>query len=182
MSVSSIRAFVGLAIPQSMSFQMAEISARMAALDKGKLVWVPEDNYHLTLLFLGQQEEQWLDDLAHAINEHVALSSQLLVTQQIMPFPESSPKIVAALIEQSEALSTLYKQVKKAAMICGMAVEKRRFRPHITLARKYPRQGQQLMPAAMDKLTDEATRLIIYESHLSPSGAEYEPLYEFDLV
>lgn len=153
----------------------------MSAVDRGRMRWVPEDNYHLTLLFVGEVSEPVLDELAEAINDRVDLIAPELSIAQVSPFPESSPKLLAALVEETAELSRLHKQIKSAAASVGLQPEKRRFRPHVTLARQYPRRGQQLIPAAVDKLQDVAEQLIIYQSHLLPDGTEYQPLYEYDL-
>jgi len=135
MSSSTIRAFIGLRIPENLSAQMNDVSATLASQDRGQMSWVAEDNYHVTLLFLGDQTERWLEDLAELIADEVDLSAQKI----------------------------------------------RRFRPHITLARKFPRSGQLMIPSVANVVGDIATELVIYESKLSASGAEYYPIFEFDL-
>ena len=123
-----------------------------------------------------------LDSLAEHMNQEVELSSPVLKMHRIMPFPESSPKLLAAIVEENDELLRLQRQVKHSAMSLGFEPEKKRFRPHVTLARKYPRSGQQLLSGAIQTLSAPATHLIVYESHLSASGARYSPLYEFDLA
>jgi len=181
MSSSTIRAFVGLRIPENLSAQMNDVAATLASQDRGQMSWVAEDNYHVTLLFLGDQTERWLEDLAELMDAEVDLSAQKMCVSNIMPFPESSPKLLAALLEPTDALSRMHHQIKQSAKTLGFVAERRRFRPHITLARKFPRSGQLMIPSVANVLEDTATELIIYESKLSASGAEYYPIFEFDL-
>lgn len=181
MSSSTIRAFVGLRIPQNLSAQLTDVSATMASQDRGQMSWVAADNYHVTLLFLGSQTERWLEDLAELIDANADLPSQPLRVSNVTPFPESSPKLLAAMLEPTDVLTRMHKQIKQSAETLDFTAEKRRFRPHITLARKFPRTGQLMIPSMAGVAEDIATELIIYESKLSPSGAEYYPIFEFDL-
>lgn len=181
MSSSTIRAFVGLRIPESLSAQISDMSAMLASQDRGQMSWVAEDNYHVTLLFLGEQTESWLENLAEQMDDEVDFSAQKIRIVNVTPFPESSPKLLAAMLEPKETLIRLHQQIKKSAKTLGFIAEKRRFRPHITLARKFPRRGQLTIPAIANTVEDMATELVIYESKLSASGAEYYPIFEFDL-
>ena len=109
MSSATIRAFVGLRIPENLSAQMHDVSAAVASQDRGQMSWVAEDNYHVTLLFLGEQTERWLEDLAELMDADIDLPVQKMQVSNIMPFPERSPKLLAAMLEPTEALSRLYK-------------------------------------------------------------------------
>ena len=181
MSSSTIRSFIGLRIPESLSAQMNDVSATLASQDRGQMSWVAEDNYHVTLLFLGDQTERWLEDLAERIDAEVDLSAQKITVSNITPFPESSPKLLAAMLEPTDALSRMHRQIKQSAKTMGLVIERRRFRPHITLARKFPCSGQLMIPSVKNVVEDTAKELVIYESKLSASGAEYYPIFAFDL-
>ena len=61
----SIRSFIALAIPREMANALGDAAAKMAYQDKSNAVrWVDQANYHITLAFLGEQEEQTLETLA----------------------------------------------------------------------------------------------------------------------
>jgi 2'-5' RNA ligase len=65
--------------------------------------------------------------------------------------------------------------------------EKRGFTPHMTVARFNPPQPFREHADALGRTelrTDPfaVDRLILYRSHLSPKGAEYEPLHEFPFL
>lgn len=181
MSSSAIRAFVGLKLPEHLSSHLNELAAVLSPQDRGQMSWVAEENYHVTLLFLGEQSARWLEDLAEKMDSDVDLHAPQLSLTGVTPFPESSPKLLAAMLEPTDSLQRLHNQIKAAANALGFVPEKRRFRPHVTLARKFPRSGQLMIPTLSNKVYDEATQLLIYESQLSPSGAQYYPLFEFDL-
>lgn len=179
MSHNNLRTFVGLPIPDPLLSYLSSVSSSLSALDTQRLAWVPENKYHVTLLFLGYQSPEWLDDFAQALDEQLYFEPLQLTVSQILPFPESSPKLLAALLEQNEALLTLHNDIKRIASGLGFQPEKRRFAPHITLARKFPRHGYLNIPSAIEKTAAEASELVVYESQLRPDGAQYFPLYGY---
>lgn len=179
---SMVRAFIGLSIPFYLSTQLNAVATDIAMQDRGQMTWVSEDNYHVTLLFLGDQTMRWLEDFANELDTSLELHAPELKATEIIPFPQGSPKLLAALLEPNNALLRMHKQVKYAAARLGFVPEKKRFRPHVTLARKFPYSGQMTIPALGPEMSDHAMNLTIFESRLSTSGAEYYPIFEFDLT
>ena len=179
MSNNNLRTFVGLPVPELLLSYLSGVSSSLSALDTQRLAWVPENKYHVTLLFLGDQSPDWLDEFAQALDEQLYFEPQQLTVSQVLPFPESSPKLLAAMLEQNEALLTLHNDIKRIASSLGFQPEKRRFAPHITLARKFPRHGHLSIPLAIEKISVEASELVVYESQLHPGGAQYFPLYGY---
>ena len=177
-----MRAFVGLPIPDPLLSNLSAMASSLAALDTNRMSWVVEQNYHLTLLFLDEQSPQWLDDFAQALDEQLYFEPQELAVSRILPFPESSPKHLAAMVDHNGSLLALHNDIKRIAASLGFQAEKRKFMPHITLARKFPRNGHQSIPPAIDKIVVEANELVVYESQLHQDGARYFPLYGYEAL
>jgi 2'-5' RNA ligase len=179
----SARSFVALPVPQSIQYALGEISASFARQDKANEVrWVDEGNYHITLAFLGEQTLSDLDRLADNLAESRFSQSVDVNIKGISPFPEGSPKLLAALLEENEPLLSLYNEVLKATRQTGLYFEKRRFKPHITLGRlRKPKKTNMVFPPQPLSLVGEVNELIVYESTLTPTGARYDPLHEFSL-
>jgi 2'-5' RNA ligase len=179
MSNNSLRAFVGLPIFEPLQSELESVSAHLASMDTNKMSWVPHDNYHITMLFLEEQSPEWLEEFALAIDEQLVFEPIKISTTHLMPFPEASPKLLAAMIENSSELEQLHQDLKRIAKSLGFLAEKRRFKPHITLARKFPKSGKHLFLPTLKKVSMEASELVIYESQLHQTGARYFPLYGF---
>jgi len=179
MSNTNLRSFVGLPISEPLSSELESLAAELSALDVNRMTWVPSDNYHITLLFLDTQSPQWLEQFALEIDQQLELEPIEITLSHLMPFPESSPKLLAAMIEENAQLTKLHQDLKRIALNLGVQVERRRFKPHITLARKFPKTGQHLMLPTLEKTTMVASEMFIYESRLRQTGAEYYPLYGF---
>jgi len=162
MSNNRLRSFVGLPIVNPVLGYLDSLASQLAAIDGNKMSWVPRENYHVTLLFLGEQTQQWLDDFANAVEEEIEFDSVEVNVSSVMPFPERSPKLFAAIIDESEALLDLHNDLKRIAKKLGYQPEKRRFKPHITLARNFMRSGKHLIPPRIDKMDILLSEFIIY--------------------
>lgn len=179
----SIRSFIAISIPQEMTNALGDTAAKMAYQDKSNAVrWADQANYHITLAFLGEQSERDLESLAEKLDDQLPTNSFEMTISHISPFPESKPKLIAAMLAKSYELSDLHERVVSSVNTCGLQFDKRRFNPHITLGRfrhsKNPYAGT--IPSAF-AMSAEIGEVVLYESVLSPAGAEYEPLYRFPL-
>lgn len=179
----TIRSFIALPIPQAVANQLGDLSARMAYQDKSNAVrWVDQERYHITLAFLGDQHIGDLENMAAYLDETLGQSSPEVSVRRLSPFPESRPKLIAAMIEPNDTLTTLNRQVVSAVLGSGLRMDKRRFIPHITLGRyrhsKNLFSGAIPMNIAIDMILDE---VVLYESVLTTNGAEYEAIYRFPL-
>lgn len=179
----TIRSFIALPIPKDAANQLGDLSARMAYQDKSNAVrWVDQENYHITLAFLGDQNIDDLETLAESLDETINQASTEAFITRLSPFPESKPKLIAAMIDRNEVLLTLNRQVISATNAAGLRLDKRRFIPHVTLGRyrhtKNVFAGAIPMNLALNMVLDE---LVLYESVLATNGAEYEAIYRFPL-
>jgi len=179
----TIRSFIALPIPQDIANQLGDAAAKMSYQDKsGAVRWVDQENYHITLAFLGEQHEQDLETLAEQLDYHVRQTEFEVVLSHLSPFPETRPKLIAAMAEKSSELDELHRQISSAIKSSDMLIERRKFIPHVTLGRyRHSRNayaGNIPMNVSFDVAINE---IVLFESVLTSSGAEYEPIYRFPL-
>lgn len=179
----TIRSFIALPVPHETANELGDVAAKMSYQDKSNAVkWVDQENYHITLAFLGEQSESDLESLAEQLDEHILQHEFLLNLSHLSPFPETKPKLLAAMSEKSDDLRLLHKQVVSSLYAAGMTYDKRKFLPHVTLGRyRHTRNqfaGTIPMNVSYEAFIDE---IVLYESILTSSGAEYEPIYRFPL-
>lgn len=178
-----IRSFIALPLPRETVNALGDAAAKMAYQDKSNAVrWVDQANYHITLAFLGEQDEQSLQALAEHLDEHLPQTGLNIQATHFSPFPESRPKLIAAMIANTPELKELQHIVASSVLACGMELERRRFIPHLTLGRFRHSRNQfaGAIPTAID-LNAHVDEVAIFESILTPQGAEYEPIYRFAL-
>ena len=111
----------------------------------GGLRWVPADNLHLTLRFLGNVEPERLERLAASLRG-VSFAPFGLGLDGVGSFGRSSAVRVVWLGvgEGQSQLASLAAEVEKRCADLGFEPEERPYNPHLTLARARDRGGAKL--------------------------------------
>ena len=125
-----IRLFVGIGLP-------GELRRRMALIQTGVegAKWVPEENIHLTLRFIGEVAEDVAGDAADALA--MVRAPLFALTVDGAGHFESRRRVRALWlgIARSGALTPLRERIESALVRAGLAPERRKYKPHITIAR-----------------------------------------------
>lgn len=127
------RLFVSLEIPSSVR---TELAALRTAVPGAR--WLPEEQYHLTLAFLGEVDgptalavQEGLHGVRHDPFE--------LTLSGVGHFPpKGRPRVLWAGVEDAAdaaEVSSLAKAVQRCLKRRGLRFEARKFAPHVTLAR-----------------------------------------------
>ena len=128
-----MRLFIAVDIPQS-------IRERLHALQQGlpKARWVPVENMHCTLRFVGSVDDATARSIVQAV-QTIRVQPFTLQVQGVGHFPLAAgagvPNVLWAGIEPSNALTHLVACVEDAVTSCGLKPEHRPFHGHVTLAR-----------------------------------------------
>lgn len=125
-----MRLFVGLALPLTLKDRLAPL---MAGLPGAK--WVPPENLHLTLRFVGEAGERDAASLDEALFGIERPPFELQVSGCGIYAQKRGPEAVWIGVASTPPLVDLQAAVERAVVRCGFAPEEKRFRPHITLAR-----------------------------------------------
>ncbi|GIN60074.1 RNA 2',3'-cyclic phosphodiesterase [Robertmurraya siralis] len=139
--------------------------------------WVHEEDYHITLAFLGSATKEQLEaSLTNVARELTIHSPFSLTIQDFGVFGKGdSPRIFWARLEKEEKLLQLRNSVYQSCIQAGFKLETREFQPHITLARKW--QGEQpfskVFLTGNVPFTFQANEIVLYETHV-----EQTPKYE----
>jgi RNA 2',3'-cyclic 3'-phosphodiesterase len=139
---------------------------------------------HVTLVFLGWQDEKEADAIASAAFGACAdLPAARLTPGGIRPLPPRDPRLFALDLEDEEGRAGAVQSAISRALEAGRwyRPEKRPFWPHLTLARV--KRGERRVPPLPDAPAPPAEafsagRLTLYRSTLRPQGAIYDPLAE----
>jgi 2'-5' RNA ligase len=145
---------------------------------------------HLTLKFLGEISPARVTEVRSILDSvaerHAAFPLEFSGTGTF-PAHTRAPRIIWAGIKQGQTLVALYKDLENGLETIGFPREKRSFHPHLTLGRvKAPRN----LEAVLDFLrrkdqtsfgTMQAGSVMLFESLLKPTGAEYSRIHTADL-
>jgi len=164
-------------------------SSLRALLGNEKIVWVNMDKIHLTLVFLGNTEEDRIK------------AAGILLKQKCTGFGEFSftlsgtgvfgnlkdPKVIWSGIKNSDKLLELNKLIIEGLKDTGFKIEDRQFRPHVTIARIKRINDIDTFRSAISRYHDvffqevHIKEVILFESILKPGGPVYRELGKFVL-
>ena len=181
-----IRAFVALPLPEPVRQQL-NLLQHLLPLPRR----LPPENLHLTLAFLGEVPSDLLEDGHHAL---AALRAPgfTLTLRGVEAFGAAAPRLVYAGVAPSEPLRHLHRKVITALRGAGLAPDRRRFTPHVTLARLDPQRLAEadrlrLVSAMVENAGFAAgpftvDAFALYRSHLGRDAAHYEELARYPLA
>jgi len=182
------RIFVAIRINPEIAL-MNMISSIQAGLSKESIKWTEPENLHITLAFPGDTEESVIKRLKSSLRENCPGSGsfELIVGGAGVFKSLSDPNVLWIGIEPSEKLTELNLLVLRCLEESGIVLEKRPFRPHLTIGRiRSLSQGSGLkdlleMYRGVELQKAQVGEIIMYESILLKTGAVYKPLEIFSL-
>ncbi len=189
----NLRLFVALDPPEPVRRRIAAMQSdlrRAAGRHADEVRWVAPENVHLTLQFLGAVPEERLEGLRGALAAAAASARPLsLEVKGAGGFPSARrPRVVwLGVGGEVEALAGLAADLGRRLAPLGFPPEDRALSPHLTLGRAREGRGAPGLGGALAQVAGmeaapwRADALLLYRSHLSPSGARYEPLDWFPL-
>ena len=181
-----IRTFLALELPQTVREKLSVHAELISGHDKLQHVrWLPKENYHLTLAFLGNVEYVLINSLQLKLEQNLSFIKTVPFRfSEIAPFPFSgTPKIAAAILDNSEELMQLQYNIAKCVRAFGISLEDRRFIPHVTLGRLKSRSRKALTFRPQQIILGGVSeKVVIFKSELEPKGAVYTSLEEISLM
>ncbi len=184
------RLFVAIETPPGMAAQWLRTLPAVRGIRP-----VPAEQVHLTLHFLGERDEPMATRIETALSAVQAPSFMLTVdgvgrfrggqgcvlwvglsaaplAEATMPATPNAPGLAAA-----DPLQALHADIGNALQTIGIAPERRRFHPHLTLARCRPGVPEAVLREwlsthrVLPAHAWRAARFVLYESQLGPHGA-----------
>jgi len=181
-----IRTFLALELPQTVRNKLSAHAELISGHDKLQQIrWLPKENYHLTLAFLGNVEYVLISSLQLKLEQNLSYKKAVPFRfSEIIPFPFSgTPKIVAAMLEYSDELMQLQHNTAKCVRAFGISLVRRRFTPHVTLGRLKSRSRKSMVFQPQQIFLEGVSeKVVIFHSDLVPKGAVYTSLGEISLM
>jgi 2'-5' RNA ligase len=155
-----------------------------------RINWVDPANIHLTLAFLGDTDEEMIKIADIAVRQQCRgsgeFSFKLSGTGVFRNYRD--PKVIWAGIEECPNLTRLNNLISTALCDAGFKLEKRPFKPHITLGRIKSIKDPKAFESAVERYRSTffqevaVNEVILFESILKPTGPVYKPLGKFMLA
>ena len=170
-----IRLFAALALPEAVRQHLAQVRAPLPGAR-----WVPLENLHVTLRFIGEVEPWVASDIDALLSRVVVPSFDIRLAELGTFGSRSRVRALWAGVEKTEPLTHLQAKIETACGRAGLPPEGRKFHPHVTLARckNVPEE-----PAAAFAATHQGFDLpaisigsfTLYSSRTGRAGAVYAP-------
>ncbi len=189
--MSVIRAFIAIPLPASLQERIyRETQPLRTQLNREIIRWVPPENIHITLKFLGDTEKEKLEKLKELLAKEITQTPSFEISvKNLSVFPNiSRPSVVWIGVENNGKLSTLHQRVQAAASQIGSVPEKRRFSAHLTLGRVTRKGYNKRVRSQIRKTLEESAKydfgkvlvdtIHIFQSKLTPRGAKYSTIFE----
>ena len=178
-----MRAFLAIEMPDDIAADLRRLQADLPLRRP-----VARDNLHLTLVFLGDQPEARLAGL-HDLLSGLGAPGVAIDFTGLDMFGGNRPRQVFATVRPDPGLVALQARLTRVAHSSGIAPERRRFVPHVTLGRDKP-AGPDLarLRQAMAGLSGwraggfVARSVTLFQSTLAPAGARHAPLANYPLT
>jgi RNA 2',3'-cyclic 3'-phosphodiesterase len=178
-----LRLFVAIEIPEAAKAAVEEAFAPWRETFP-RARWVPRENLHMTLKFLGRTWPRLADWVSERV-EAAAAAIEPFETRLrgVGSFPSAKRgRVLWAGFEDAETMGDLAAGID-AAIAEEFPLETRPFHPHLTVARSdpplrlpvaYPRTALESRPWLVD-------HVVLFRSHLGRPAPRYEPLAELPL-
>ncbi len=178
-----IRAFIAIEIdPQlvrQISAMITDLKPRIAGIR-----WVPQANFHLTLKFLGDIEENKIEPIAQALKLALRPFPRFTINaKDLGVFPDLKRPRVLWIGLEGRKLLELASKVETALDSLGFVPEKKGFKPHLTVGRwrQFDRASRKFLEELEKWQGHEfgestVAEVIFFQSELRREGAIYHRL------
>jgi 2'-5' RNA ligase len=189
--VTARRLFVAAWLPDAARREAEDVAARLG--ESGADVrWVPTEDLHVTLCFLGGVDAARVESLVACLSEVFSGSTAFgLRLAGLGRFPvRGMPRVVWAGLDagagELAALASLAERALLAERFLGR-IDERPFRAHVTLGRPKSSRGVGRLLDLLGEVhllggTHPLEEVVLAESRLSPRGALYTAVARFPLL
>jgi len=183
------RLFIAMNIPPAIQEYIAEdIINQLKKIDI-RVSWVPPENIHITMKFLGDVDLSSIPAIKQALRN--GLKEIRIIESSIGPlstFGGKTPRVVhISPYGGTEQIIAVASMVEDICVHLGFEKEKNVFKPHMTIGRvREPKNSNALInrinSLKYDNLSFYITSLSLMKSTLTPHGAIYEVLEQYDFI
>ncbi len=174
-----MRAFVALELPESFVDEVASLASTLEGAIEGR--FMPRENYHMTLAFLGDVDEAAIERAISALNEACTNTRPVRIASNgLGKFGRASDATLWLGVAENSELMALAEAARESLAARGVAFDPKPFKAHITLARRARIPKGSLPPVAFPEPA-LAARVTLFKSTLDRQGARYKVLYSVEL-
>lgn len=190
----SIRCFIAIELDEPIKTQLEKqqrMFRKRLSGNESAIKWVPPNNIHLTLKFLGNVADQDIPEICDAVS-HAASEFQpfsfTVGTCGCFP-PKGLARVLwIGIIDGQSELKQLAKRIDHWTNKLGFPLETRAFNGHLTLARIRQANAAKAVARTVEQMPVETlgrqtvSQITVFQSELKPGGPIYTPLHHAPLT
>jgi len=175
------RVFIGIPVDKQSRQHISELMKPIKN-SRTDIRWVPENNWHLTLAFLGNTPISEVKRLLESFDESYQQETRFQFNLQALTrFPGPKGRIIALTNNPTRPLENLFQITLNLLQRNKIEFDQKELRPHITLGRI--RKAKQVK-TSFDRRTNiklDIAKIRLYQSTFTNSGSIYTVLKETQL-
>lgn len=170
--------FIAVPLPSDIKAALNEKCEKMKSAFHFKR-WVHQEDYHITLAFLGHADEEQLQAVMNEARKNLLNVSPIeLKIQGFNTFGRKEyPRILWVDLLESQQLNVVQEIVYRDCMKVGFELDKKPFVPHITVARKWDEACGKIPFEALMEENFQLPKFLVDEVVLYESKIEETPKY-----
>ncbi len=175
-----MRLFVALELPHATRQRLTDLATKLPGAR-----WVPPENFHITLRFIGEVPRHVAQELDLALAALRARRFDLVLAGVGTAERAGRVHTIWARVTPNPALDALRAKIERALQTAGLEPERRRFVPHVTLARLDRSEPDQVGEPRLAEWVQahnlfraepiEVTHFTLFSSLLGHEQAVYSP-------
>ncbi|MEM7122145.1 MAG: RNA 2',3'-cyclic phosphodiesterase [Pseudomonadota bacterium] len=126
----SLPLFIGIDLPSGVSERLAGLGGGVPGAR-----WVPAENMHVTLRYIGDVDGTMADDIATGLAQIGGTPFEIAVEGVDRFGGKNDTRVIYAGVVPREPLKHLRDKIETMLQRLGMQADERRYTPHVTLAR-----------------------------------------------
>jgi 2'-5' RNA ligase len=184
--MKKVRAFIGIKIPDEISSEIFNFSSEKLKSIGGKVKLVEKENIHITLLFLGEIENNKINQIIDELKK-IKYESFTISVKGIGVFPSLEFPKVVWIGAESDKIIRLHEEIKNRFKEFVEKDESKPFTSHITIARIKSGNISNEVRKLLNENKDiefgkfQVNEFSLFESKLTPQGPTYKILESFKL-
>lgn len=192
--MAAIRSFIAIELPNELQQHLERVICSLQELVSELPVrWLPVNNIHLTLKFLGDVSSSNISMLTEILQAEAAAVKPFEVSiGEFGTFPNiNRPRVLWVGVQASQELMNLQRRIENETARLGYAPDTRPFSPHLTLGRVSRNANPSQVRGISDALRSyklgflgaaRIQQVNLFRSDLKPDGAVYSKLFSADFI
>ncbi|MDD4308742.1 MAG: RNA 2',3'-cyclic phosphodiesterase [Candidatus Cloacimonetes bacterium] len=182
-----IRTFIALELPNSIKQELQGIYSRFSLLTPPGVNWVKPENMHLTLLFIGDVEQNRICEIDSTMQRLLlGFPAFNFTALGLELFPAVNPRIIWLKLGcENEDIFKLHRRLLRELDSLGINADRKAMRLHITLARLKtalsPELEREILQFKVQNDTLSYGSISLFRSVLAATGPSYTVLEKYNL-